>query len=572
MKKLLLLLFLFPLFSSAQNTFEDSLLLALKHAPDDTTRCHILNILIESSYDEKKWPVFNDQMMEIAKKNFNSDLKSVYLRYYGSGVANRGYLAKLHGQTEEALKDYAEALKIFTGLNDPVGIAGALTNTGMVYFKQRKYDLAIEQFNKALAIQETAKDKKGLSSTCNDLAGLYVDIGNTELGFNYYFKSLQLAKETKDKKLLGQTYNNIGALYKNLGNVIEALNFYHLSLKLCQEIGDKYGLAGCANNIGQIYKAQSDYVMALEYFNMALKLCEESKDKEGEHHCLTSIGAVYRIKGDVSKALEFYFKAMAVAEKINDQMGVAMALNNMGVAYDYQKDPDNAISCFKKALAIREKIMDKEGQAYSLNSLASVLISREKYGEAETYAARSLVLAKELGYPDIIMHAAGNLSVIYKKQNKLKDALTMYELKIQMRDSLSNEQTKKASFKSQLKYEYEKKTAADSVKNAETQKVKDALIAAQTSKLKQEKTQRYALDGGLLIVIGFLIFIFNRFRVTRKQKKIIETQKQLTDEAFEKLHQKNQEVMDSIFYARKIQRALITPELYIERSLKRLKN
>ncbi|MBC7865363.1 MAG: hypothetical protein IAF38_20475, partial [Bacteroidia bacterium] len=53
-----------------------------------------------------------------------------------------------------------------------------------------------------------------------------------------------------------------------------------------------------------------------------------------------------------------------------------------------------------------------------------------------------------------------------------------------------------------------------------------------------------------------------------KQKKIIEEQKIKVDEAFEKLHEKNKEVMDSIYYARRIQRALITSEKYIERKLK----
>jgi hypothetical protein len=85
--------------------------------------------------------------------------------------------------------------------------------------------------------------------------------------------------------------------------------------------------------------------------------------------------------------------------------------------------------------------------------------------------------------------------------------------------------------------------------------------------LKQEKTQRYALYGGLALVAGFLVFVFNRFRVTQRQKKTIEEQKVLVDNAYEKLHEKNKEVMDSIHYARRIQRALITPEKYIERVL-----
>ena len=126
------------------------------------------------------------------------------------------------------------------------------------------------------------------------------------------------------------------------------------------------------------------------------------------------------------------------------------------------------------------------------------------------------------------------------------------------------------NLKNQLKYEYEKKSSADSVKNAEQQKVKDAQLAVQTITLKQEKFQRYSLVVGLLVVLVGLGFVINRFRITQKQKKIIEEQKIKVDEAFERLHEKNTEVMDSIYYARRIQRALITNEKYIERKLKDL--
>ena len=139
-----------------------------------------------------------------------------------------------------------------------------------------------------------------------------------------------------------------------------------------------------------------------------------------------------------------------------------------------------------------------------------------------------------------------------------------------MRESITNEATKKASIKNQLKYEYEKRAAADSVKNAEEQKVKDAQLVAQNASLKSEKTQRYALYGGLVLVVGFLIFVFNRFRVTNKQKKIIEEQKHLVDEAFEKLAEKNKEVLDSIHYAKRIQVALLPNEKYINRNLHKL--
>ena len=77
--------------------------------------------------------------------------------------------------------------------------------------------------------------------------------------------------------------------------------------------------------------------------------------------------------------------------------------------------------------------------------------------------------------------------------------------------------------------------------------------------------------AGLLVLVGvFAAFMFNRFRITKRQKNIIEKQKVLVDKAYEELHEKNKEVMDSIRYAKRIQTALITSEKYIENALNRL--
>ncbi len=64
------------------------------------------------------------------------------------------------------------------------------------------------------------------------------------------------------------------------------------------------------------------------------------------------------------------------------------------------------------------------------------------------------------------------------------------------------------------------------------------------------------------------MFLLTRFRITRRQKTVIEKQK--VDEAFDLLHEKNKEVIDSINYASRIQRALLSPEKYIATNLSRL--
>jgi serine phosphatase RsbU (regulator of sigma subunit) len=79
------------------------------------------------------------------------------------------------------------------------------------------------------------------------------------------------------------------------------------------------------------------------------------------------------------------------------------------------------------------------------------------------------------------------------------------------------------------------------------------------------------LYAGLLLVFIFSGFMYNRFRVTRKQNKLIALQKKdvelksmLVEKANSELSIKNKEITDSIIYAKRIQAAILPPRNKIE--------
>jgi hypothetical protein len=65
--------------------------------------------------------------------------------------------------------------------------------------------------------------------------------------------------------------------------------------------------------------------------------------------------------------------------------------------------------------------------------------------------------------------------------------------------------------------------------------------------------------------------MFNRFKVTQKQKSIIEHQKEIVEEQKKIVEEKQKEVLDSITYARRIQMAQIPSEKRVATTLSRLK-
>jgi hypothetical protein len=175
-----------------------------------------------------------------------------------------------------------------------------------------------------------------------------------------------------------------------------------------------------------------------------------------------------------------------------------------------------------------------------------------------------LKIAIELGYPQDIRNPAIALSQIYKATGKYQLALENYELYIQMRDSINNETTRKASIRSQLKYEYEKEAVADSVAHAKESDIKNAELAKQKAEIKAKKNQQYALFGGLFSVCVFGVFMYNRFKVTQRQKFIIEQQKEEVEEQKKLVDEKQKEILDSIRYAKRIQMAQVPSEKRVQ--------
>jgi tetratricopeptide (TPR) repeat protein len=352
------------------------------------------------------------------------------------------------------------------------------------------------------------------------------------------------------------TLNNIGFLAKQQGNIPKSLEYLHNSLKIQEEIMDKKGMANSLINIGAIYLDQKDIPKALEYYHKSLKIQEEIMDKSGIAYSLINIGFTYQKQGNISKALEYYHKSLEIQEEIIDKRGMAASLNNIGFLYQNQGNFQKALEFYHKSLKTQEEIMDKEGTAVSLNNIGDILLKKEKITEAIIYASQSMVAAKELGFPENIKRAASLLKQIYKKQNKFKEAFKMYEIEIQMRDSINNEETQKAAVKKQMQYQYE--TQARELKNEQDKK--DIIAKAE---LKQREKERNYFITGFALVIILALFIFRSYRQKQKANVLIAHQKKEVEES-------RKEILDSIHYAKRIQKAHLPTEKQIEKNLNRL--
>jgi len=445
-------------------------------------------------------------------------------------------------------------------------MAGALNTQGVAFYLKSEYNKALELNEKSLSIREEIGDKTGVAKSLNNIGAIHKNRGDYTKALDCYKKSLKIFEELNDQKGIAGSLNNIGLIYEARGDYMQAINFQTRSLKLKEKIGDKHGTSSSLNNIGAILHAQGEFDKAIENYQTSLKIREEVGDKPGIAGSLNNIGTIYQDKFDFENANLYYAQSLAYFEELDDKEGISRVYNNIGSVYkdkgtiimescNCQNDEGNfskALNFFSKSLKIRNEIGDKQGQARVLNGFADIYLLQKKYVLAISHYKLAMEIALKEGMATEKRDAAFGLYKAYKQTHQPGESLKMHELFMVTRDSIESAENQKEVIRQEFKYKYEKQATADSIYFAKENEIKKVQIEKQQAEIKVRRNLQYTLFGGLLITLIFAGFIFNRFKITSRQKGIIENQK-------EEVEAKNKLVTESIEYASRLQTAMLPP-------------
>lgn len=378
---------------------------------------------------------------------------------------------------------------------------------------------------------------------------------------------LEMARTKKLKYWETKALNTIGASYQVKGNYIKAIDFYQQCLKIREELKDLKGVASSLANIGSIYININEFEKALEYQMRSLKLAEEMQNKESMASSLNNIGIIYQNLADYKKALDYNQRSLKLYEALGDKQGVAASYANIGNTYATLGENEKALEYQLKSNAIAKEIGDKFGESTSLTAIGKSYMKQKKFALALECLNKSNQIAKETEDINSEKEVTEVLYETYKEMGNYTKALSFYERYITLKDSILKDDNQRQIANKELEYQYEKKAAADSVVNAEERKVTDALILAKNAQIDQDTTQKWALYGGLFLLLAFGGIMYNRFRITNKQKNIIEIQQHETEKQKEIIEEKQKEILSSISYAKRLQEAILPPQRLIKQHL-----
>jgi tetratricopeptide (TPR) repeat protein len=370
-----------------------------------------------------------------------------------------------------------------------------------------KYLLSASEINEPLG-------RPGLAFKINNaLSNIYYTSGNYSADAVYAYKNIKIAELLQDSSKLTIAYHQLGNLYSDEHDYARAIKYHCLDLKYELKKHDSLHISYEYVNLGIDYLGASRFDSAIYYSNQAILIQTAAHNEVGQAYSLCTIGEAHFKQGEYQAALEDLLKAENFLTGHSDIMQQVENWNDLGNVYKALKDYGKAGHYFSIAKASAEK-----------NKLYKYLI--------DSY----------LG-----------LSQIHELLHDKDSALFYYKLYTDYKDTVFSTEKAKNVLSLSYQYNHDKEEKIREMEN----KQKEAINA---SERKSQQLIIASISIGLIMVVIFLGFVLNRFKITRQQKLVIEEQKIIVEE-------KNKDILDSITYAKRLQDAILPPLATIKRYL-----
>jgi DNA-binding SARP family transcriptional activator/Tfp pilus assembly protein PilF len=229
------------------------------------------------------------------------------------------------GHYAEAMIMHSHALDAARLLGDRAAEATALTNLGIISWRQGRYLEATGRHEQALAASVEIADIKGEAVALANLGAVHERQGRHERAAGCHQRALGLFRAADDRSGEARALANLGSVAGRQGHYETAVSWYQQALGVFRESGDQAGEASALPDLGVAYHRQGRHEQAFGCYHQALALFRVSGDRIGEAEALNGLGEVLLSAGRPDEARVEHTAALALASQIGDQYEQARA-------------------------------------------------------------------------------------------------------------------------------------------------------------------------------------------------------------------------------------------------------
>jgi len=237
--------------------------------------------------------------------------------------------------------------------------------------------------NKFRTLPEVARDSVYLCLSNYWMGMIYEIFGDYQKAIDYDFKSLEIAKKINHKKLIAISLNNIGLVYSNQKPYYDkALVYFKEYLKTSTEADNDTEIMGANMNIGMQFQRMSQNDSAEYYYNTAFDLAKKLNNK---HHIALSysfLAEIENVKGNNNLYREYSSSAIKIYKSEGYLIDLAALYYNLSEWFLENNNIDSALYYSSEMLNIANKYELAMYKQNALLRLSDIYISNKTYGKA----------------------------------------------------------------------------------------------------------------------------------------------------------------------------------------------
>ena len=253
---------------------------------------------------------------------------------HATGLAGTLYrYLETGGHYPDAITIHSAARQAARRTGDRAAEATALTNLGIVDWRQGRYRQAAGHHRRALQVSQQIGDRSGEATALNNLGVIYERQGRHQQAADHYRQTAILSAERDDRSGEARALANLAGIDCLQGRYEQAARHLHNALVLFREIGDRQGEAAALAGLGIVDGRQGRYERAAENYRQAIWLTVQIGDRPGEIEAHNGAGAVLLAAGQPGQARAQHHAALALASRIGDRYEQARAHDGLARTY-----------------------------------------------------------------------------------------------------------------------------------------------------------------------------------------------------------------------------------------------
>lgn len=457
------------------------------------------------------------------------------------------YETNIKSNTNKAITQKAvlSLIQLSIQRKDNFFLSDAYCKNAVVFYYDNQYDSALAYCKKAIVTSEIASNYFIQMRAYNLHGAIDYNLGDLKSSEKNYLKKIKIAARLitdhlEDSVDYYATYYNLGLVYINQGEYLKSAELNFKAIHYFEQSKDTFDLLSSLQLIGYCYQNLEDVHAAIKFYTRAANLAKLIKDKYQLTGVYIDLHTCYSLLKKEDSALFYIEETMRLAKQESDEFHYTMALNRKGAFLIDKNKPQQALSLLNQAMRMNAKSQRSFALCEDYSVLATIYSKLNKNDSALYYAYKGYAFAKEQKKATIEATCAKVLFSVYDAKKNSDSALKYYKEFFNINDSLKKESQLRGIAQREQLFE----------KNIRERQYLQEQKMAQAQIEKQKQITTIIIIASIILLIFLIVSIINYLQ-KQKANALISKQKKILEE-------KNKEVQDSINYASRIQRSIMS--------------